>query len=266
MAKYVSVQVPILAGSTATGPAIKDSGTTDAAVAGKLTQSGQNFLTTVAVGDVVFINASGVSGHPIRQSATVTAVDSDTALSLSGAALPATGTGGLSASGTAYAIVAAANVKKAELSGGGFLGVVEAGDMLVNTTTNQNIVISKVVSNTELELSKAGGVINGDNFFVLSDREAAGNRKVRVDNATLIRGNAANGQLTVHYKRGATNQKLAMDLGDAPSAAFDVFSTEFKKKAELALQDNWREVSITMPYVSSDGTQGIQWISTFTFS
>lgn len=57
-----------------------------------------------------------------------------------------------------------------------------------------------------------------------------------------------------------------MDLGDAPSAAFDVFSTEFKKKAELALQDNWREVSITMPYVSSDGTQGIQWISTFTFS
>ena len=36
MAKYVSVQVPILAGSTATGPAIKDSGTTDAAVAGKL--------------------------------------------------------------------------------------------------------------------------------------------------------------------------------------------------------------------------------------
>jgi|TARA_R100000081_G_C4816039_1_gene175173 hypothetical protein len=266
MPKYVGVQVPIFSGSTATGAAIADSGTTDGAVAGKLTQSGQNFLTTVSVGDYVFVNASGISGFPIRSFAKVSAVDSDTALSLSGAALPATGTGGLSASGTAYIIVAAANVFKGELSGAKFLSALRAGDMVVNTTTKINTKISKVVSDTELELERAGMLVNGDDFFVLSDREDGPNRLVRVDNATLIRGNASNGQTTIHYKRGATNQKLAIDLGDAPSSAYDVFSTAFKEAAEEVMQSRWSYSKVVMPYTESDGTQGIQWGQTFTFS
>lgn len=269
MAKYVDVQVPILAGSTATGPALKDSGTTDGAVAGKLTDSSQNFLTTVAVGDYVFITTA-VGAFPVRSFSIVSAVDSDTALSISGAGN--TGVTGLSASGTAYSIVAAANVYDCDLSGGGFVintspgSGVQVEDVWCNTATNINYRVTEVVSNTKIKLDTPGACLTGDDFFLLTDRADGGNYKVRVDNATLIRGNASSGQTTVHYKRGSTSQKLAMDLGDAPSSAKDVFSTQFKKSAEMVMQDSWRYASITMPYVPSDGTQGIQWIDTFTYS
>ena len=274
MAKYVDVQVPILPGSTATGPAkvvYTNSSTTTGAVDGKLTDGGgtPNFTANVQVGDYVFINATGISGFTIRYFSIVTAVDSDSALSISGRGN--TGVTGLSASGTAYTIVAAANVYDCDLSGGGFIQVnrpsgVQVGDVWCNTTTNLNYRVTEVVSNTKIKLDTPGACIVGDDFFLLTDRAEGGNYKVRVDNATLIRGNASNGQTTVHYKRGSTSQKLAMDLCDAPSSAYDEFSTQFKKSAELVMQDSWRYASITMPYVPSDGTQGIQWIATFTYS
>ena len=53
-----------------------DSGTTDGVAANKLIQSGQNFLTTVTVGDVVYNTTDGTY-------ALVTAIDSDTQLSIS---------------------------------------------------------------------------------------------------------------------------------------------------------------------------------------
>jgi hypothetical protein len=56
-----------------------DSGTTTAGTADKLTQSGQNFLTTVSAGDIVV--AAGVVY-------VVTAVDSNTVLSVTGGGVP----------------------------------------------------------------------------------------------------------------------------------------------------------------------------------
>jgi len=76
-----------------------DSGTTTAAVAGKLTDSGQNFETTVSVGDIIF-----PAGQTPDIYSTVTAVDSDTVLSITG-----TGNTLLEASGTAFSIVAGQN-------------------------------------------------------------------------------------------------------------------------------------------------------------
>lgn len=55
---------------------VSDSGTTTATTANKLVQTGQNFTTTVRVGDVVY-NTTDTTA------ATVNAVDSDTTLSLS---------------------------------------------------------------------------------------------------------------------------------------------------------------------------------------
>ena len=196
-----------------------------------------------------------------RSFAKVTAVDSDTVLSISGSA-----TATLEGSGVAYNLVAAANAFSGQLSGAAFLTDIRGGDMIVNQSTNQFFKITDVISDTTVTIEKAGGLLNGDEFFILSDRKDGPNRKVRVDNATLIRGNAANGQVTVHYKRGATNQKLTFDLGDTPSAAFDVFSTQFKETAQQVLESNWRDITITMPYVDSDGTEGIQWATNFTFA
>jgi microcystin-dependent protein len=53
-----------------------DSGTTTATTANKLVQSGQNFLTTVSIGQIVFNSTDSTWAY-------VTAVDSDTTLSLS---------------------------------------------------------------------------------------------------------------------------------------------------------------------------------------
>jgi len=63
-------------GTSKYGEGLVDNGTTDGAAANKLIQSGQNFLTTVAVGDVVYNTTDGTY-------ALVTAIDSDTQLSIS---------------------------------------------------------------------------------------------------------------------------------------------------------------------------------------
>ena len=63
-------------GASKYGEGLVENGTTDGAAANKLIQSGQNFLTTVAVGDVVYNTTDGTY-------ALVTAIDSDTQLSIS---------------------------------------------------------------------------------------------------------------------------------------------------------------------------------------
>lgn len=57
-------------------PLVSDSGTTSATTANKLVETGQNFATTVRVGDIVYNTTDSTA-------ATVTSVDSDTTLSLS---------------------------------------------------------------------------------------------------------------------------------------------------------------------------------------
>ena len=61
-------------GSNSSNP--EDSGTTTSAATNKLIQTGQNFITTVSIGDIVLNNTDNTF-------AAVTAVDSDTELSLS---------------------------------------------------------------------------------------------------------------------------------------------------------------------------------------
>tara|TARA_Y100000817_G_scaffold173835_1_gene135784 strand:- start:803 stop:1594 length:792 start_codon:yes stop_codon:yes gene_type:complete len=263
MAKYVNLPTAMYPGSTATNAAAADSGTTTGATEGKLTEAGQNFTTTVNVGDYAVIT-TGITGYPVRSYAKVNAVDSDTVLSISGPGVAASGTGGLSAIGTVYSIIAAADIYKCVLAASTFEADVQAGDMVCNTTTNKNYIITEVVDDTTLTIDTIGGIIVGDDFFILSDRGLNGNRKVLVSETTLIRGNAANGQLTLHYKRGATNQKLAIDMGDAVTD--DAYAVEFKRLAQLALESPWPDVTIQMPIFSSTGTQLVQWAGTFTFS
>ena len=255
------------AGSTATNTAVADSGTTDAATEGKLTQSGQNFATTVNVGDYAVITTTA-GAYLNRMWAKVTAVDSDTVLSVTGPALPATGTGGLSASGTAYSIVAAAETNKCDLSipaGGAFTEDISIGDMVCNVSTKLNYLITAVNSKTSLSIDWIGGVLAGDDFFILSDAGKHGYTAVRIDNLTLLRGNVANGQVTVHYKKlSSTNQKLAIDPGD--TVTDDNWYATVNEAVEKAWESKWRDISIQVPIVKSSGTQGVQWAGAFTWS
>ncbi len=63
-------------GTSKYGEGLVDNGTTDGVATNKLIQSGQNFVTTVTVGDVVYNTTDGTY-------ALVTAIDSDTQLSIS---------------------------------------------------------------------------------------------------------------------------------------------------------------------------------------
>ena len=253
------------ASSTATNTAVADSGTTDAATEGKLTQSGKTFTSSVNVGDYAVITTTA-GAYLNRMWAKVTAVDSDTVLSVTGPALPATGTGGLSASGTAYSIVAAAEINKCDLSGGTFTQDISIGDMVCNTTTNRNYLITGVNSNTSLSIDWIGGVLAGDDFFILSDAGKHGYTAVRVDNLTLLRGNVADGQVTVHYKKlSSTNQKLAIDPGDSVIGNA-WYLNAIAPAVEKAWESKWRDISIQVPIAKSTGTQGVQWADAFTWS
>lgn len=254
------------ASSTATNAAAVDSGTTSAATTGKLTEAGQNFLTTVSVGDYAVIT-TGIAGYPVRSWALVTAVDSDTVLSISGPGASATSAEGLSASGTVYSIIAAADASKVVLSGAKFTENVSVGDTVCCTTAGaiKNFTVAKVVDGTTLMLAGTNfGILTGDTFFILSDKGEHGAKKVRLDNATEIRGNASDGEVTIHYKRGATSQKLAIAMGD--TVTDDAYFIKFKEEALEIMKSRWTVNSDVMPLTVSSGTQGIQWAASFTWS
>ena len=63
-------------GTSKYGEVLVDNGTTDGAAANKLIQSGQNFITTVTIGDVVYNTTDGTYAF-------VTGIDSDTQLAIS---------------------------------------------------------------------------------------------------------------------------------------------------------------------------------------
>tara|TARA_R110002051_G_scaffold317232_1_gene398196 strand:- start:2335 stop:3135 length:801 start_codon:yes stop_codon:yes gene_type:complete len=266
MERYINLPTKMYAGSTATNAVAVDSGTTDTtATAGKLEQAGQNFVTTVAVGDYAVIT-TGIAGYPVRTWSKVTAVDSNTVLSITGAGNEAGVAGGLSAIGTVYAIIAAADISTCVLSGATFNTDVQGGDVVCNETTNLNYTVASVTDATTIVLAGDNfGILVGDDFFILSDRGSQGSRKVRLDNATEIRGNASDGQVTVHYKKGAAaNDKLAIDMGD--TVTDDAYFIKFKEVAQNVMKSQWTVNSGQMPLVLSSGTQGIQWAGAFTFS
>jgi hypothetical protein len=264
MERYINLPIQMYPSSTATNAAAADSGTTSGAAAGKLTEAGQNFTTSVAVGDYAVITTA-VGDYAKRSWALVTAVDSDTVLSIKGPAVAVTGTGGLSASGTAYSIIAAADASKCVLSGATFTENVSVGDLVCNTTSNENYIIAEVVDNTTLVLTGITfGILTGDGFFILSDKGIHGKNQVRLDNATEIRGNASDGEVTIHYKRGATSQKLAIAMGD--TVTDDAYFIKFKEVALECMKSQWQVNTEDMPLTVSSGTQGVQWAGTFTFS
>lgn len=264
MERYINLPVQMYPSSTAGNAPPVDFGTTDAATEGKLTDSSETFITTgVVAGDYAVIT-TGIAGYPVRTWSKITAVDSETVLSISGAGN--SGTAGLSASGTVYQIIAAANISKCVLATGKFTQNVMAGDVVCNTNTNLNYTVASVIDDTTLLLSGDNfGILKSDTFFILSDRGSVGATKVRLDNATEIRGNASTGQVTVHYKKlPSTNAKLAINMGD--TVTDDAYFIKFKEVALDIMKSKWRVNSGTMPLTVSSGTQGIQWAGSLVFS
>ena len=103
---------------------IVESGTTSATTTNKLREAGQNFLTTVSIGDIVYNSTDGAY-------AKVTAVDSDIALTLDADIIP---------SGKAYVIYSKTASTKQLISSRNVL--------LVEQTDNNNVTINYSSSST----------------------------------------------------------------------------------------------------------------------
>ncbi len=257
------------AGSTATNPAVLESGTTTAAAELKVTDSAATFVANnVEVGDYVVIT-TGISGYPNRSYAIVTGVDSETVLSISaGSGAPASGTGGLSASGTVYSVVSAADAYKAVLSGVDFRIDIRPGDLLFNSTSNLITKVDKVLSATELLLDNPVAVLVGDSFFVIS-QNGNGCAAVSLDNVSNVNINNTNGQVTLHYKTSASSlDKCVIALGQTVVASNEtVFGDAFYLAVEEAWSSKWTNVGVEMPMTSTGGGNfALQWTASVTYS
>ena len=257
------------AGSTATNPAVLESGTTTAAAELKVTDSAATFAANnVEVGDYVVIT-TGISGYPNRSYAIVTGVDSETVLSISaGSGAPASGTGGLSASGTVYSVVSAADAYKAVLSGVDFRIDIRPGDLLFNSTSNLITKVDKVLSATELLLDNPVAVLVGDSFFVIS-QNGNGCAAVSLDNVSNVNINNTNGQVTLHYKTSASSlDKCVIALGQTVVASNEtVFGDAFYLAVEEAWSSKWTNVGVEMPMTSTGGGNfALQWTASVTYS
>ena len=268
MGKYINVPQSILGTLTATNTAVLYASTlgTDGAVEGKVTDSVADFVSDgVSVGDFVIITTA-VTGYAVRSWAEVTAVDDLNTLSVTGPGLPATGIGGLSASGTIFSVIAAADAYQCVVSGSNFQSVLEPGDWVLNTTTNINYQVVEVLSDTAILLTSPGSVIVGDSVVLLSTR-GEGSVRVCIDNLSLMRGNIDNGQLTLHYLKGPSGgtvtQKLTVDPSE--SITTDAFAKEFMRLAEITWSSKWTNVTTQMKLVGG-GTQGIIYGGTLTWA
>lgn len=268
MGKYINVPQSILGTLTATNTAAlyaSSLGTTSA-TEGKVTDSAADFVSDgVSVGDFVIITTA-VTGYAVRSWAEVTVVDDLNTLSVTGPGLPATGTGGLSASGTIFSVIAAADAYQCVVSGSNFKSVLQPGDWVLNTTTNINYQVVEVLSDTAILLTSPGSVIVNDSVVLLSTR-GEGSVRVCIDNLSLMRGNITNGQLTLHYLKGPSGGTVTQKLTVDPSEGIttDAFAKEFMRLAEITWSSKWTNVTTQMKLVGG-GTQGIIYGGTLTWA
>ena len=244
MGKFISVPLPIN-DSTADLPSAADSGTTDAAVADKLTESGQNFLTTVTVGDIVFPTGSASSVY-----STVTAVDSNTALSISG-----TGTTLLEASSQAYKIFTSAAAHSLVNGSGTFTANVKPGDVVINETTGLNGKVTQVISDTELLMDNILFNDNATDVAIIMSQSGKGGRLVSLNNIAMViptAGGAGTTPIVISYKTTtAGNDTLTITIS-AAQAAYS-WQNEFEKLMIQTLESPWTDVVAEMPLISAPG-------------
>ena len=269
MKKYIKMPMKMYASSTATNPAVLESGTTTAAAELKVTDSSATFIANnIEVGDFVVIT-TGISGYPNRSYAIVTGVDSETVLSIgSGSGSAASGTGGLSASGTAYSVVSAADAYKAVLGSVDFRIDIRPGDLLFNSTSNVITKVDEVLSATELLLHSPVAVLVGDSFFVIS-QNGKGCAAVSLDEVSDVNINGTNGQVTLHYKTSATGiDKCVIALGQTVVASNEtVFGDAFYVAIEEAWSSKWRNVGVEMPMTQTGGGNfALQWTASVVYS
>lgn len=247
MGKFINIPLP-LSNATATMPAvvgITNSSTTTAAATGKLTDTAgtPNFLATVSVGDIVFSTTS--AGNLFS---TVTAVDSDTVLSISG-----TATSLLEATPVAYEIYTDADAHTLVNAAGTFLTDVRVGDLVVNSTGGFSGTVTKVLSNTSVLVDAILFNNNATDVGVIISQSGFGGRLVNLENIVMViptAGGAGTTPVALQYKTGATSSDVLTITISKAQAGYS-WSTAFTDLMVDTLQSSWTNVVAEMPMVTA---------------
>ena len=244
MGKFINIPLPLVNAAAALPPkvAITNSSTTTAAAAGKLTDTGgtTNFSAVVSVGDIVFPTGSNPSTFSI-----VTAVDSDSVLSISG-----TGTTLLEANNQAYEIFTSASAHSVKYSA---QPNVRVGDVVINSTVG---LVGKVTQVTSDEQVLTDSILFNDNAtdtVIIISQNGKGNTLVSLNNIAKITptaGGAGTTPVVINYKtKTAGNDVLSISIDEA-QAAYS-WQLAFEKEMVKILESPWCDVVGTMPLIES---------------
>lgn len=247
MGKFINIPLP-LSNAVVTMPAvvaITNSSTTTAATPGKLNDSGgtPNFLATVSVGDIVFSTTSAGNLY-----STVTAVDSNTALSISG-----TATSLLEDTGVAYEIYTDASAHTLVNASGTFLTDVRVGDLVVNATGGFSGTVTKVLSNTSVLVDNIMFNNNASDVGVIISQSGFGGRLVNLENIVMViptAGGAGTTPVLLQYKTKATGSDVLTITVSQDQAGY-AWSMAFSDLMVETLQSSWTNVVAEMPMVTA---------------
>ena len=257
MSQSIFINVPLpLVNATAGLPAkvvITNSSTTTAGATDKLTDTGgtPNFVTNVQVGDIVFPGGAASSVY-----STVTAVDSDSVLSISG-----TGNATLEASSQAYTIFTSASAHSVTYSAHTDINV---GDVVINDTTGLIGKVTQVTSSTQALTDAILFNDNSTDVVVIISQNGKGGRLVSLNNIAHMYSfpGGAGTKNYIKYKKGVGS---VAQLQWNNSAAQDDYSyfLAIKKLVTEVLGSEWTNVVRDMPLVAapSGATVPVLWAS-----
>tara|TARA_R110002033_G_scaffold62938_6_gene113644 strand:+ start:290 stop:1072 length:783 start_codon:yes stop_codon:yes gene_type:complete len=242
MGKFINIPLPLL-NATAAMPAAADSGTTTAAVADTLTDAGQNFVTTVTVGDIIF-----PAGQTPDIYSTVVAIVDDETLTISG-----TGNTLLEASGTVYTIFTDADAHTVVSAGNLFKNDVRVGDLVINSTAGINGKVTKVLSDTELLVDSILFTDNATDAVVIISQSGFGGRLVNLEHIVMViptAGGAGTTPVLLQYKTTATASDI-LTITVSKAQADYAWSMAFTDLMVETLQSSWTNVVAEMPMVTA---------------
>jgi len=240
MGKFINVPLPLYSVTAdMANPTI--SSTTTGAATGKLTDSGGGFSGVRNVGDIILESI-------IWQLATVTKVDSDTVLSIEGAA-----TAALETSGAVFKIWTPSNAYSFKIATGTFLADVRVGDVVINTTKGYSAKVTKVETQSALQLDSIIFDDNGSDTAVVISQSGFGGRLVNLNNivmSTPTAGGAGTTPIVLTYKtKTAANDILTITIAEAQ--ANYSWQKAFEKLMLETLESEWTNVVGEMPLIAA---------------
>lgn len=238
MGKFINVPLPLYSVTAdMASPAI--AGTTSGTATGKLTYATGGFNAAVNVGDQVLDTTTWTIS-------TVTAVDSDTVLSISG-----TGNTALEVSGAAFKIWPYAAAYTFLVATGTFLTDVNVGDLVINTSSDRMAKVTKVNSDTSLTMDNFIFDDNGSDAAVVISQSGYGGRLINLDNIvtnTPTVGGAGTTPVVLTYKTKTAGNDILTITISAAQANYS-WQKAFEKVMIETLESDWKDVIAEMPMV-----------------